>query len=184
MFSNLVPFSQTATYHPTPPTPRPDLWISLCLVSASLAKVWEALLMPLLVVTFLPRDTLLRWCHPHFHLASVARHNWILLMYGFIIWLPADISSLRGYSGSPASGGGVAGLPGYSAAAGSERTPGSANNDQTLKSLQKHYMNAITSLNPSLPTQVWGYYIKHINLISAFKGVHWKGGGCRRGFRG
>jgi len=64
-----------------------------------------------------------------------------------------DISSLHGYSGSPASGGGVAGLPGYSVAAGSERTPGSANNDQTLKSLQKHYMNAITSLNPSLPTQ-------------------------------
>ena len=62
----------------------------------------------------------------------------------------SDISSLHGYSGSPGGGGGA----GYHAAAGSERTPGSANNDQTLKSLQKHYMNAITSLNPSLPTQV------------------------------
>ena len=66
----------------------------------------------------------------------------------------------------------MAGLPGYSVTAGSERTPGSANNDQTLKSLQKHYMNAITSLNPSLPTQVLGYYIEHIILSSAFLGVH------------
>ena len=45
--------------------------------------------------------------------------------------------------------GGVGG--GYGGQAPSERTPGAATNDQTLKSLQKHYMNAITSLNPTLP---------------------------------
>jgi len=61
-----------------------------------------------------------------------------------------DISSLHssshGSSYQPSSGGVT-----------SDRTPGSVaggsgtNNEQTLKSLQKHYMNAITSLNPQLP---------------------------------
>ena len=67
------------------------------------------------------------------------------------------------YSASSAAGSGAAGgvggvggaaagvTGGYGGQAPSERTPGTATNDQTLKSLQKHYMNAITSLNPTLP---------------------------------
>jgi len=68
-----------------------------------------------------------------------------------------DMSSYHGYSGvgggqatpAPSLGGSIGGH------GGADRTPGSgstsANNEQTLKSLQKHYMNAITSLNPQLP---------------------------------
>ena len=54
-----------------------------------------------------------------------------------------------GVGGVGGAAGGVGG--GYGGQAASERTPGAATNDQTLKSLQKHYMNAITSLNPTLP---------------------------------
>ena len=54
-----------------------------------------------------------------------------------------------GVGGVGGAAGGVTG--GYGGQAPSERTPGTATNDQTLKSLQKHYMNAITSLNPTLP---------------------------------
>ena len=54
-----------------------------------------------------------------------------------------------GVGGVGGAAGGVGG--GYGGQAPSERTPGAATNDQTLKSLQKHYMNAITSLNPTLP---------------------------------
>ena len=54
-----------------------------------------------------------------------------------------------GHGGVGGAAGGAGG--GYGGQAPSERTPGAATNDQTLKSLQKHYMNAITSLNPTLP---------------------------------
>ena len=52
--------------------------------------------------------------------------------------LPSDISSL-GYKSSLS----------YPVKSSAVAAP-----DQTLKSLQKHYMNAITSLNPNLPNTV------------------------------
>ena len=77
----------------------------------------------------------------------------------------SDITSLQGYPGLGAtsassaatavghvSAGAIPGGLAYPVT--SDRTPGSANNEQTLKSLQKHYMNAITSLNPQLPHNV------------------------------
>ena len=61
----------------------------------------------------------------------------------------AGSGAAGGVGGVGGAAGGVTG--GYGGQAPSERTPGTATNDQTLKSLQKHYMNAITSLNPTLP---------------------------------
>ena len=79
-----------------------------------------------------------------------------------------DISSLH----SSSSHGSY--QPGSSVGAGvvapsSDRTPGSVsgstNNEQTLKSLQKHYMNAITSLNPQLPINVSPFLLQYHRFL-------------------